>query len=110
MPEITQLSAMRSLVSVRNLPRRGGIRKGLTCVFIAIPHFSLTLIAIRKLFSMPETTLTSALQHVAGVLGSSGYAGSEVFIIIPHILLEREAARQKVSFKFWFRWRFLSSV
>ncbi|KAL6702538.1 hypothetical protein ACN47E_001558 [Coniothyrium glycines] len=44
---------------------------------------------------MPETTLISALEHVAGVLGSSEYVGSEVFIIIPHILLEQEAARRK---------------
>jgi uncharacterized membrane protein len=51
---------------------------------------------------MPETTLAAALEHVAGVLGSAEYVGSEVFIVIPWILLEEEVARRKIRFKLLF--------
>ena len=46
---------------------------------------------------MSNTTISTALAHVADVLGSSGYDNEEVFIIIPNIHLAGREATGKVS-------------
>lgn len=48
---------------------------------------------------MTNTTVSSALAHVADVLGTSEYSEKEVFIIIPNIVLADKAATDKVSQK-----------
>lgn len=41
--------------------------------------------------------MNSALSHVANVLSSAEYSNKEVLIIIPQIILQDEAAVEKVS-------------